>query len=85
MSPSDLRQDHRQNITSILEAVRSTAQEQVPYNISGVRLSAIRSTVYTNRKLLQYLDEFSRTLAKEVRQLLTEVNELVENKTRLQL
>ncbi|KAI0088291.1 hypothetical protein BDY19DRAFT_190179 [Irpex rosettiformis] len=62
----NLRQDHRQNIESILDAVRSTAQEQVPFNISG------------------YLDEFSRTLAKEVRQLLTEVNELVENKTRLQ-
>ncbi|KAI0692709.1 hypothetical protein BC835DRAFT_31457 [Cytidiella melzeri] len=61
-----LRADSQRHLEEILGAVRSTAQEQVPFNISG------------------YLDEFSKTLAKEVRQLLTEVNELVENKTRLQ-
>lgn len=41
-----------------------------------------------NRLILsvyKYLDNFSKALAKEVRQLLTEVNDLVENKTRLQL
>ncbi|GJE86397.1 hypothetical protein PsYK624_024770 [Phanerochaete sordida] len=50
----------------LINAVRSTAQEQVPFNISG------------------YLDEFSKTLAKEVRQLLTEVGELATRKSSLQ-
>ena len=35
--------------------------------------------------VVQYLDEFSRSLAREVRQLLTEVTTLVDEKTRIQL
>lgn len=31
-----LREENKQNLESVLGAVRSTAQEQVPYNISGV-------------------------------------------------
>ncbi|PCH37434.1 hypothetical protein WOLCODRAFT_158154 [Wolfiporia cocos MD-104 SS10] len=49
-----------------MEAVRSTAQEQVPFNIQA------------------YLDEFSRSLASEVRMLLGEVGRLREERRNLQ-
>ncbi|KIP09936.1 hypothetical protein PHLGIDRAFT_115917 [Phlebiopsis gigantea 11061_1 CR5-6] len=60
------RADTRTQHEDMMNAIRSTAQEQVPFNISS------------------YLDEFSKTLAKEVRQLLTEVNQLVAQKSQLQ-
>ncbi|KAH9829235.1 uncharacterized protein C8Q71DRAFT_443147 [Rhodofomes roseus] len=49
-----------------LAAVRSTASEQVPFNIQG------------------YLDEFSRSLAAEVRMLLGEVGRLREERRNIQ-
>jgi len=49
-----------------LNAIRATAQEQVPFNIRA------------------YLDEFSRSLAAEVRMLLSEVGALREEKRALQ-
>ena len=50
-----------------IEAVKATANEQVPYNVQG------------------YLDEFSRSLATEVRMLLSEVGKLREDKRNLEL
>lgn len=60
------RAETRRQHDDLIDAVKATAQEQVPYNISG------------------YLDEFSKTLAKEVRQLLNEVNDLALKKSSLQ-
>ena len=50
-----------------IEAVKATANEQVPYNVQG------------------YLAEFSRTLATEVRVVLSEVDKLREDKRDLEL
>jgi len=55
----------RQN-EELLNAVRATAQEQVPFNVQG------------------YLDEFSKSLAAEVRMLLGEVGRLREERRALQ-
>ena len=49
-----------------IEAVKATANEQIPYNVQG------------------YLDEFSRSLATEVRMLLSEVGKLREDKRNLE-
>ncbi|TFY80506.1 hypothetical protein EWM64_g3507 [Hericium alpestre] len=50
----------------LLNTVRATAQERVPFNVQG------------------YLDEFSKSLASEVRTLLTEVGKLREERRALQ-
>ncbi|KAF7978738.1 hypothetical protein HWV62_44744 [Athelia sp. TMB] len=63
------RADSARQHEETIEAVRSTAQEQVPFNVQGVR---------------PYLDEFSKALASEVRMLLGEVGKLREERRNLQ-
>ncbi|CDO77429.1 hypothetical protein BN946_scf184857.g36 [Trametes cinnabarina] len=60
------RADCEQRKQETIEAVKATANEQVPYNVQG------------------YLDEFSRSLATEVRMLLSEVGKLREDKRNLE-
>ncbi|KAI0698973.1 hypothetical protein C8T65DRAFT_581645 [Cerioporus squamosus] len=60
------RADCEQHKQETIEAVKATANEQVPYNVQG------------------YLDEFSRSLATEVRMLLSEVGKLREDKRNLE-
>ncbi|KAI6038622.1 hypothetical protein EDC04DRAFT_1927411 [Pisolithus marmoratus] len=56
------RTDNQRQHQELIDAVRATANEQVPYNVQ------------------QYLDEFSRALAVEVRMLLSEVGKLREER-----
>ncbi|KAI1786929.1 hypothetical protein LXA43DRAFT_897130 [Ganoderma leucocontextum] len=60
------RADCEQRKMETIEAVKATANEQIPYNVQG------------------YLDEFSRSLATEVRMLLSEVGKLREDKRNLE-
>ncbi|KAI0752741.1 hypothetical protein C8Q80DRAFT_472567 [Daedaleopsis nitida] len=60
------RADCEQRKQETIDAVKATANEQVPYNVQG------------------YLDEFSRSLATEVRMLLSEVGKLREDKRNLE-
>ncbi|KAI0672290.1 hypothetical protein C8Q78DRAFT_1188212 [Trametes maxima] len=60
------RADCDQRKEETIEAVKATANEQIPYNVQG------------------YLDEFSRSLATEVRMLLSEVGKLREDKRNLE-
>ncbi|KAH9854565.1 hypothetical protein C2E23DRAFT_867186 [Lenzites betulinus] len=60
------RADCEQRKQETIEAVKATANEQIPYNVQG------------------YLDEFSRSLATEVRMLLSEVGKLREDKRNLE-
>ena len=60
------RADCEQRKAETIEAVKATANEQIPYNVQG------------------YLDEFSRSLATEVRMLLSEVGKLREDKRNLE-
>ena len=77
---ADSARQHEETI----EAVRSTAQEQVPFNVQGVScLLWFRNVFLTNN--IQYLDEFSKALASEVRMLLGEVGKLREERRSLQL
>ncbi|KAJ3482018.1 hypothetical protein NLI96_g7278 [Meripilus lineatus] len=62
----DFRTDSARQHEDTINAVRATAQEQVPFNVRG------------------YLDDFSRSLAAEVRLLLAEVGKLHEKKRGLQ-
>jgi hypothetical protein len=80
----DWRADSARQHEEIIEAVRSTAREQVPFNIQGVSCLVRFSTpILINN--VQYLDEFSKTLASEVRVLLGEVGKLHEEKRCVQL
>ncbi|EJF61726.1 hypothetical protein DICSQDRAFT_169744 [Dichomitus squalens LYAD-421 SS1] len=60
------RADCERHKNETIEAVKATANEQIPYNVQG------------------YLDEFSRSLATEVRMLLSEVGKLREDKRNLE-
>ncbi|KAH9927913.1 uncharacterized protein BXZ73DRAFT_90629 [Epithele typhae] len=60
------RADCEQRKQETIDAVKATANEQIPYNVQG------------------YLDEFSRSLATEVRMLLSEVGKLREDKRNLE-
>jgi hypothetical protein len=67
-----------------MEVVRSTANEQVPFNVQGVssllHVFPVQSLIHSS----QYLDEFSRALATEVRMLLGEVGKIREERRALQ-
>lgn len=71
------------NREETLAAIRETANEQVPYNVQGV--SYVSSTAPAPTHYYQYLDEFSKSLANEVRMLLNEVGKLREEKRNVQL
>ena len=77
------------NREETLAAIRETANEQVPYNVQGVCRSSLtvptQLTVPTPTHYEQYLDEFSKSLANEVRMLLNEVGKLREEKRNVQL
>ena len=79
---ADCERHHQETI----EAVRSTANEQVSFNVQGVSISRLSSLnyLYLKKKLLQYLDDFSRALATEVRMLLGEVGRIREERRALQ-
>lgn len=68
-----LRKHHHKT----LETLRSSAYEQVSFNVQGVSMSKL---FFVNQLmlLLQYLDHFSRALATEVRMLLGEVGGICE-------
>jgi hypothetical protein len=78
---ADCARQHQETI----DTVRSTAQEQVPFNVQGVR-TVLFSLCGTSDQyyLRQYLDEFSKALASEVRMLLGEVGKLREERRALQ-
>ena len=78
------RADSNRQHEDLLNNVRNSAREQVPFNIEKV--STVGLPHHHDRLLIpfQYLNDFSRSLAREVRQLLNEVNDLVREKTRLQ-
>ena len=71
------------NREETLAAIRETANEQVPYNVQGV--SCVSPAVPALAHYEQYLDEFSKSLANEVRMLLNEVGKLREEKRNVQL
>ena len=71
------------NREETMAAIRETANEQVPYNVQGV--SRLSPAVPTPTHYEQYLDEFSKSLANEVRMLLNEVGKLREEKRSVQL
>jgi hypothetical protein len=77
------RNDMARNREETLAAIRETANEQVPYNVQGV--SYLSPAVPTPTHYEQYLDEFSKSLANEVRLLLSEVGKLREEKRNVQL
>jgi hypothetical protein len=78
---ADCERHHQETI----EAVRSTANEQVSFNVQGVSTSKPSSyTTCTQNMSLQYLDDFSRALATEVRMLLGEVGRIREERRALQ-
>lgn len=67
-----------------VNAVRLTASEQVPFNVQGV--SYMMTDNWIDFDLgIQYLDDFSKALASEVRILLGEVGKLREERRSLQL
>ena len=77
------RADSNRQHEETISAVRATANEQVPYNVQGVR------TIYFCLETpltptLQYIDEFSKALATEVRMLLGEVGKLREERRNIQ-
>jgi hypothetical protein len=79
---SGWRADCARHHEETINAVRQTAQEQVPFNVQGVRLPF----AMIDRQFLtcfQYLDEFSKALATEVRTLLVEVGKLREERRAL--
>lgn len=79
------RADSAQYHQETIDSVRSTANEQVPFNVQGVRIDYfIPQNWVTNIQMLQYLDEFSKALATEVRMLLGEVGKLREERRSLQ-
>lgn len=67
-----------------MKAIRETAHEQVPFNVQGVGRCTKQSELEFDFEILQYLDEFSKSLATEVRMLLNEVGKLREEKRNLQ-
>jgi hypothetical protein len=80
----DWRNDCERHHRETIDAVKSTAQEQVPFNVQGVSATKdILSDIRTN-EIRQYLDEFSKALAAEVRMLLGEVGKLREERRNLQ-
>lgn len=66
-----------------MKAIRDTAHEQVPFNVQGVSHNFIVQRLWANPPP-QYLDEFSKSLATEVRMLLNEVGKLREEKRNIQ-
>lgn len=82
----DWRADSARQHEEIIEAVRSTAQEQIPFNLQGV--SGVPVWARSKRLMIesiQYLDEFGKALATEVRMLLGEVGRLREERRHLHL
>ena len=77
------RNDSARNREETLAAIRETANEQVPYNVQGASYLYPAIPALTHTK--QYLDEFSKSLANEVRMLLNEVGKLREEKRNIQL
>ena len=63
--------------------MRSTADEQIPFNVQGVSILCRQSSLLLTC-VFQYLDEFSKALATEVRILLGEVGKLREERRGLQ-
>jgi hypothetical protein len=78
------RNDSARNREETLAAIRETANEQVPYNVQGVSCYSVRRPCVSSHSK-QYLDEFSKSLANEVRMLLNEVGKLREEKRNVQL
>ena len=77
------RADCERHHHETLETVRSSANEQVSFNVQGVTISKM-FFVKQLKRLLQYLDDFSRALATEVRMLLLEVGRIREERRALQ-
>lgn len=77
------RNESARNREETLAAIRETANEQVPYNVQGVSYLYPPAPASIHSK--QYLDEFSKSLANEVRMLLNEVGKLREEKRNVQL
>lgn len=78
---ADCQRHHEETIT----AVRQTANEQVPFNVQGVRVLTSDYLIFVFTSFVtKYLDEFSKALASEVRMLLGEVGKLREERRALQ-
>jgi hypothetical protein len=69
----------------LMQHLDAHAQERVPFNVQSVRRSLTRTCFTVLTRSAQYLDEFSRSLANEVRVLLQEVGDLREKKRAAQL
>lgn len=75
---------HAQQLSEVLETVRSTMQEQVLYNVELVGEDFVDDTSHLCFELyLQYLDDLCRRLVPEISQLLKEVREKAEEKYKL--
>lgn len=79
----DCRDQLDQQTNVILEAAEASAQKRVPFNVQQVSTAdCLNRHLFT---MSQYLDDFSKSLAAEVRLLIMEVGKLHERRRTLQL
>ena len=74
---------HAQQLTELLEVVRTTMQEQVVYNVESVRTLWLQARYSLLMFVLQYLDDLCRRLVPEISQLLKEVKDKADEKNKL--
>ena len=74
---------HAQQLTELLEVVRTTMQEQVVFNVETVRVILSGQRFVYSISLSQYLDDLCRRLVPEISQLLKEVKDKADEKNKL--